>query len=101
MTAAVQDSVQVTLADLQLAIGAGALLVQLVLSGDYHTGPCSRLGWVSPEAPTFSRGQSALGPGGGQILSSVLGWGSVSEEVVVAAGLLPCWVPHRPQEGWL
>lgn len=81
-----------TLANLELVIGAGAPQVRRVL--------CPQLEWVSPEAPAFSRGQSALGPAGGQVLCPVLVSGSISEEVVTAAGL-PCWVPHRPQEGWL
>lgn len=98
----VQDPVQVTLADLQLAKGTGALPVHLLLSWGVPDRPLLSAGASVPRGSNMQQG-SALGPAD-QILCSVLRSGWVLEEVVtvvIVASLPPCWVPHRPQEGRL
>lgn len=82
--------------------GTGALPVHLLLSWGVPDRPLLSAGVSVPRGSNMQQG-SALGPAG-QILCSVLRSGSVLEEVVTAvtaASLLPCRVPHRPQEGRL
>lgn len=88
------------MADLQLGIGAGALPVHFRFSWGFPDGFLFSAGLGVPRGPSIQQ-RSALGPAVAQILCSAVGSGSVSEEVVTAAGLLPYWVPHRPQEGRL
>lgn len=60
----------------------------------------SALSWSGVPRGLSIRQGSVLGPAGHLVLCPGLGSGSVSEAVVTAARL-HCWVPHRPQEGWL